>query len=162
MTVASPNASTDALTRLRIPRGEGVPRRSFFGRLIRFLFVMVVVVVLLAGGTFLAQARGWLPNMDRLLESVRPKPEVRVSIVSVETGRSADATVVATGYLKSRQQARIGARRRGELSSSTSKKAAKSKRMMFWLCSNMPNWMRLWRPSRRWRLDPAASCWSRT
>ena len=115
MTVASPNASTDALTRLRIPRGDSAPRRSFLGRLIRFLFVMVVVVVLLAGGTFLAQARGWLPNMDRLLESVRPKPEVRVSIVSVETGRSADATVVATGYLKSRQQARIGARATGRI-----------------------------------------------
>ncbi|MBC7965025.1 MAG: efflux RND transporter periplasmic adaptor subunit [Fuerstia sp.] len=115
MTVASPNASTDALTRLRIPRGESAPRRSFLGRLIRFLFVMVVVVVLLAGGTFLAQARGWLPNMDRLLESVRPKPEVRVSIVSVETGRSADAKVVSTGYLKSRQQARIGARATGRI-----------------------------------------------
>ena len=115
MTVASPNASPDALTRLRIPRGEGVPRRSFFGRLLRFLVVMVVVVALVAGGTFLAQARGWLPNMDRLLEAVRPKPEVRVSIVSVETGRSADATVVATGYLKSRQQARIGARATGRI-----------------------------------------------
>ena len=115
MTVASQNASPDALTRLRIPRGEGVPRRSFFGRVIRFLFVMVVVVVLAAAGTFLAQARGWLPNMDRILEAVRPKLEVRVSIVSVETGRSADATVVATGYLKSRQQARIGARATGRI-----------------------------------------------
>ena len=115
MTVASPNASSDALTRLRIPRSEGVPRRSFFGRLIRFLFLMVAVVVLVAGGTFLAQARGWLPNMDRMLESVRPKPEVRVSIVSVETGRSADATVVAAGYVKSRQQARIGARATGRI-----------------------------------------------
>ena len=115
MTVASPNASSDALTRLRIPRSEGVPRRSFFGRLIRFLFLMVAVVVLVAGGTFFAQARGWLPNMDRMLESVRPKPEVRVSIVSVETGRSADATVVAAGYVKSRQQARIGARATGRI-----------------------------------------------
>ena len=115
MAVASPNASSDALTRLRIPRSEGVPRRSFFGRLIRFLFLMVAVVVLVAGGTFLAQARGWLPNMDRMLESVRPKPEVRVSIVSVETGRSADATVVAAGYVKSRQQARIGARATGRI-----------------------------------------------
>jgi len=115
MTVASPNASSDALTRLRIPRVEGVPRRSFFGRLIRFLFLLILVVALLAGGGFLAESRGWLPNMDRMLESVRPKPEVRVSIVSIETGRSADATVVATGYVKSRQQARIGARATGRI-----------------------------------------------
>lgn len=115
MTVASSNTSSDTLTRLRIPRGEGVPRRSFFGRLIRFLFLMVVVVVPLAGGAFLAQTRGWLPNLDRMLESVRSKPEVRVSIVSAETGRSADATVVATGYVKSRQQARIGARATGRI-----------------------------------------------
>ena len=76
---------------------------------------MILVAVLLAGGAFLAQTNGWLPNMDRMLESVRPKPEVRVSIVSVETGRSADATVVATGYVKSRQQARIGARATGRI-----------------------------------------------
>ena len=115
MTVASQNASSDALTRLRIPRGEAVPRRSLFGRLIQFLFLILVVVVLLAGGIFLAQTRGWLPNLDRMLETVRPKPEVRVSIVSIETGRSADATVVATGYVKSRQQARIGARATGRI-----------------------------------------------
>ena len=115
MTVASPNASSDAVTRLRIPRSEGVPGRSFFGRILRFILLMIVVVVLLAGGTFLVQTRGWLPNMDRILESVRPKPEVRVSIVSAETGRSADATVVATGYVKSRQQARIGARATGRI-----------------------------------------------
>ena len=115
MTVASQNASSDALTRLRIPRGDAVPRRSFFGRLLRFLFFVILVAVLLAGGAFLAQTNGWLPNMDRMLESVRPKPEVRVSIVSVETGRSADATVVATGYVKSRQQARIGARATGRI-----------------------------------------------
>ena len=92
-----------------------MPRRSFFGRLLRFLFFVILVAVLLAGGAFLAQTNGWLPNMDRMLESVRPKPEVRVSIVSVETGRSADATVVATGYVKSRQQARIGARATGRI-----------------------------------------------
>ncbi len=115
MTVASPNASPDALKRLRISRVEGEPRRSFFGRLIRFLFVILVVFILLSGGVFLAQTQGWLPNMDRMLESVRPKPEVRIAIVSVESGRSADATVVATGYLQSRQQARIGARATGRV-----------------------------------------------
>ena len=53
--------------------------------------------------------------MDRVFESVRPQLEVRVSTVSIETGRSADATVVATGYLTSRQQARIGARATGRI-----------------------------------------------
>ena len=115
MTAAGPNASPDALTRLRISRSEEEPRRSFWGRLIRFLLLMVVGVALLCGAVFLAQSRGWLPNMDRMLESVRPKPEVRVSIVSVESGRAADATVVATGYLQSRQQARIGARATGRI-----------------------------------------------
>ena len=92
-----------------------MPRRSFFGRLLRFLVLVILVAGLLAGGGFLAESRGLLPNMDRMLESVRPKPEVRVSTVSVETGRSADATVVATGYVKSRQQARIGARATGRI-----------------------------------------------
>ncbi|MFN9717414.1 MAG: efflux RND transporter periplasmic adaptor subunit, partial [Planctomycetota bacterium] len=49
------------------------------------------------------------------LEAVRAKPEVRVGLVNAESGRSADATVVATGYLKSRQQARIGARATGRI-----------------------------------------------
>ena len=115
MTVASPNASSDALTRLRIPRGGGVPRRSFFGGLMRFFCFLVVVCGVLTGGAFLAQSKGWLPNMDRVFESVRPQLEVRVSTVSIETGRSADATVVATGYLTSRQQARIGARATGRI-----------------------------------------------
>jgi RND family efflux transporter MFP subunit len=56
-----------------------------------------------------------LADADRLMESVRSKPEVRVVLASVEEGRSADATVVATGYLQSRQQARIGARATGRI-----------------------------------------------
>ena len=110
MTAASQNTSTDAISRLRIRRDEEPSQRSFWGRLVRFIFYVGVVLALLGGLAFLAQSKGWLPNIDRMLEAVRPKLEVRVSIVSVETGRSADATVVATGYIQSRQQARIGAR----------------------------------------------------
>jgi hypothetical protein len=80
------------------------------GRLIRFLSTVGLVVAVAAGLAYLAQSKGWLPNIDRMLETVRPRPEVRISTVSVETGRAADATVVATGYVQSRQQARIGAR----------------------------------------------------
>ena len=115
MTAASQNTSTDAISRLRIRRDEEPSQRSFWGRLVRFIFYVGVVLALLGGLAFLAQSKGWLPNIDRMLEAVRPKLEVRVSIVSVETGRSADATVVATGYIQSRQQARIGARATGRI-----------------------------------------------
>ena len=115
MTVASQNTPTDAISRLRIRRDEGPPQRSFVGRLVRFFFYVGLCVVLLGGMVFLAQSKGWLPNIDRMLEAVRPKLEVRVSVVSIETGRAADATVVATGYVQSRQQARIGARATGRI-----------------------------------------------
>src|SRR5205823_5146518 len=41
--------------------------------------------------------------------------EVRLATVTVETGRSAEALVVATGYLESRRQAKIGARAPGRI-----------------------------------------------
>jgi RND family efflux transporter MFP subunit len=70
---------------------------------------------LVAAVWFFAFSGGVFPDAAKLLQSVRPKPEVRVAIVSVETGLSADATVVATGYIESRQQARIGARATGRI-----------------------------------------------
>jgi RND family efflux transporter MFP subunit len=48
-------------------------------------------------------------------EIIQSRPEVRLASVTVETGRSADATVVATGYLESRRQAKIGARAPGRV-----------------------------------------------
>jgi RND family efflux transporter MFP subunit len=84
-------------------------------RLLRWL-MWLVIPVLLGGGVFvLGTQRGWIPDADRLMEAVRAKPEVRTATVSLETGRSADATVVATGYLESRQQARIGSRATGRI-----------------------------------------------
>jgi predicted lysophospholipase L1 biosynthesis ABC-type transport system permease subunit len=79
MTVASQNTPTDAISRLRIRREAGPPRRSFLGRLIRFLFTVGLVVALAGGLAYLAQSKGWLPNIDRMLEAVRPRPEVRIS-----------------------------------------------------------------------------------
>ena len=49
MTAASQNTSTDAISRLRIRRDEGPPRRSFLGRLMRFIFYVGVVLLLLGG-----------------------------------------------------------------------------------------------------------------
>ncbi len=48
---------------------------------------------------------------------MRSLPEVRVATVVVQQGRSADAVVVATGYLESRRQAQIGARAAGRIES---------------------------------------------
>src|SRR4029078_8005603 len=41
--------------------------------------------------------------------------EVRTASVSVQTGRAADAVVVATGYLEYSRQAKIGARAPGRI-----------------------------------------------
>ncbi len=51
----------------------------------------------------------WVP------EIMQNKIEVRLASVTVQQGRSADAVVVATGYLESRRQARIGARAAGRI-----------------------------------------------
>ncbi len=118
MQVATPDAPRDALSRLRIQREERPVRRSFFGRLIRFVIVLCILAGLGAGGIIVGQSRGWIPETTSLFqmpESIRPKPEVQSATVIVEQGRSADALVVATGYLESRQQARIGARATGRI-----------------------------------------------
>lgn len=109
------SASADALSKLRIRRDQPVSRPSVLMRLLRWV-LWLVIPVLLGGGIFvLGTQRGWIPDADRLMEVVRAKPEVRTATVSLETGRSADATVVATGYLESRQQARIGSRATGRI-----------------------------------------------
>ncbi len=118
MQVATPEAPRDALSRLRIQREERPVRRSFFARILRFVVVLCLVAALTAGGVIVGQSRGWIPETSSLFqmpESFRPKPEVQSGVVSVEQGRSADATVVATGYLESRRQARIGARATGRI-----------------------------------------------
>jgi RND family efflux transporter MFP subunit len=71
-----------------------------------------------AGGYLLAERQGWLKAPPGLIpEGLRSKPEVRIAKVVVETGRSADALVVASGYLESYRQANIGARAAGRIQS---------------------------------------------
>jgi RND family efflux transporter MFP subunit len=61
-----------------------------------------------ASGTF-GQDSNWVPEM------MQSKEEVRLTSVKVKKGRSADAVVVATGYVGSQRQARIGARAAGRI-----------------------------------------------
>lgn len=56
----------------------------------------------------------WLVLLD-VPDVMKSRPEVRLVRVNIEKGRSADATVVATGYLESRRQAKIGARAPGRI-----------------------------------------------
>jgi RND family efflux transporter MFP subunit len=90
---SSPQAekSSDALSKLRINRDADARPRSGSARTRGYLAFLVVLIVICA------------------------RPEVRVASVTVESGRSADATVVATGYLESRRQAKIGARAPGRI-----------------------------------------------
>jgi RND family efflux transporter MFP subunit len=71
----------------------------------------MLLVGIAAGGYYAAT----FTNVGTMLKQLEPRLEVRVASVSVHTGRSADATVVATGYLESRRQAKIGARAPGRI-----------------------------------------------
>ncbi len=115
MQTATTDTPKDSLSRLRIQRDSGPPKPSFIGRMFRFLIFVCVLLGLVIGAVFFAQSRGWMPDFQKIREALGPKPEVRIVVVSLERGRSADATVVATGYLQSRQQARIGARATGRI-----------------------------------------------
>jgi RND family efflux transporter MFP subunit len=111
MVVANIEKPRDPLSTLRIARNQP-PRRSHSGhRWLRRLIVLILLIGLAAAAVYAASVSGKLD----LLEALEPRPEVRVATVSVQTGRAADATVVATGYLESRRQAMIGARAPGRI-----------------------------------------------
>ena len=75
-------------------------------------------MAIVAGGVLVwFQLGGPMRQWLEVPEAIRPRTEVRVATVIVETGRSADALVVATGYLESRRQAKIGARAPGRIES---------------------------------------------
>jgi len=81
---------------------------------------LVLVLLLACGGFIGLQYFGWLQGSaaisDRWIpDIIKNRPEVRIVRPVIETGRSADATVVATGYLESRRQAKIGARAPGRV-----------------------------------------------
>ena len=78
---------SDTLATLRIERSDERPRGSFLRRAGKFLFWLVLLVALLAGGLALANQQGWLSWK----ELITPRLEVRVAVVQVQTGRSADA-----------------------------------------------------------------------
>ena len=85
-------------------------------RCCKWLTVLAVVAAVGVGGYLFAERNGWVGNVSELVpEAIRSIPEVRVAKVIVEKGRSADALVVATGYLESRRQAMIGARAAGRI-----------------------------------------------
>ena len=102
---------SDTLATLRIERSDERPPRSFLRRAGKFFFWLVLLAALLSGALALANQQGWLSWR----ELITPRPEVRVAVVQVQTGRSADALVVATGYLQSRRQAKIGAKAPGRI-----------------------------------------------
>ena len=107
----------DALASLRIDRShEG---RS--GRRRWRWFVASVICIAVGFGTWQilgmpaneqtnrATKANWIP------ESMQKRVEVRLVSVTTQKGRTADAVVVANGYLESRRQARIGARAVGRI-----------------------------------------------
>lgn len=120
MSVPSAEAgqSLDTLSKLRIPRAEPRATGSWFGRTVKVLFVLAVLLGVAVAGIVLAARNGWLAagkSWVPMPDIMQSRVEVRPATVTVETGRSGDATVKATGYLESRRQARIGARAPGRL-----------------------------------------------
>lgn len=120
--MATPSAgaepSSDALARLRIQRAESHTKSSRFIWLLKAILVSAVVLGLAVAGVLLASKKGWLSAAENWVawpDVIQSRPEVELAVVTVESGRSADATVVATGYLESRRQAQIGARAPGRI-----------------------------------------------
>lgn len=111
MPIADVDKPRDPLAALRIQRSEP-PRRGGAGRRwLKRLVLLLILLLMVAGGLFAASKSG----LWSVAEALQPRLEVRVAEVSVETGRSGDATVVATGYIESRRQAKIGARGTGRI-----------------------------------------------
>lgn len=119
MPVVETDKPRDPLAALRIPRREESRRGPSAGsRFLKIGFLLLLFGGVVAGGVVLSQKRGWLSkDAEWIPEALRSLPEVRVSKVVLETGRSADAVVVATGYIESYQQANIGARAAGRVES---------------------------------------------
>lgn len=118
MSSANSGKSGDALTALRISRPVERARGSFVGRLFKFLVVVAILAACGFGGYVLAERQGLLKGeAEWIPEAIRSRVEVRTAKVAVEIGRSADAVVVASGYLESYRQAKIGARAAGRIES---------------------------------------------
>ncbi|MBL8815749.1 MAG: efflux RND transporter periplasmic adaptor subunit [Planctomyces sp.] len=113
--------SREALSKLRIRR-EPTPKSSPFGKLLKYSVVLAGLLLVGYVGMLVAVREGWV-NVSEVTggslltvpDSLQKKSEVQTGLVSIERGRSADAVVVGTGYIESRQQARIGARATGRI-----------------------------------------------
>ena len=105
----------DALASLRIDRsGENERRSGWWKWVVGLLVIGTGVFGWLkfkqdGGAELLGGQTEWVP------EIMQNRVEVRLTSSTVQKGRSADAVVVATGYLESFRQARIGARAAGRI-----------------------------------------------
>jgi RND family efflux transporter MFP subunit len=109
---------SDPLSKLRIKRAEPRVQRSWLRSLLKIMLILAVVLGIAATGVVLSYRNGWLSageNWSSVPEIMQSRIEGRLATVTVESGRSADATVKATGYLESRRQAKIGARTPGRV-----------------------------------------------
>lgn len=95
-------STRDPLSKLRINRE---PRRKS-----RFWSNALVTLLFLGSFGGVGYWVWWQYGTDFLF-----KPEVKVGVVSRETGAAADAVLTATGYLESRRQSKIGARAAGRI-----------------------------------------------
>ena len=113
MSTDSPSTKSP-LEKLRIQRPAESPRRSGVWRWLMGLLLLLGVVV---SGLYLSQlgAQDSSSRWAMIAEAMESKVEVRLATLTVERGQAADATVVATGYLESRRQAKIGARAPGRI-----------------------------------------------
>jgi len=110
---SNPNSS-DALASLRIDRSSEKKSGGLW---------KIILLLAIAGGGWYAwtnwgdKASSVLgDNQNFISDTFQKKEEVRLASVKVKRGRAADAVVVATGYLGSQRQARIGARAAGRIS----------------------------------------------
>src|SRR5262245_52643056 len=111
---------SDSLSKLRIQRAETRASGSRLGRILKTVLVVAAILGIVLTGVVVAVQNQWISGSQNWIgapEVIQSRVEVRQATVTVETGRSGDATVVATGYLESRWQAKIGARTPGRVES---------------------------------------------
>jgi len=99
----------DALASLRIDRGD-----ESQGGISWWKWLLGVAILGAVAFAWFRSNQGDA-NSEWVPEIMQNRVEVRLTSVTVQKGRSADAVVVATGYLESRRQAKIGARAAGRI-----------------------------------------------
>ncbi len=118
MSTAKSEPPRDALASLRIDRSSQSNSRQRSSGWFRKLGILLLLIMVLVGAYFGAIKTGFLEKEFAWLkvpEAIQNLPQVRIETVAIQRGRSGDATVVATGYLESRRQAKIGARAAGRI-----------------------------------------------